>query len=128
MNTDLPVVVITSPKHSHLGSESGPDKTLLMVLVGNKIDERVADKKGPVDIKALMRECADLNATAIFFRRTEGGWIPVSPREHGTEPYFVSPVMSANFFNLVHGCEDDQEQDRYLRAIGLAINGAFVGC
>ena len=119
-------VVVTSPNHQWLGSEL-VQPGLLALLVG-QAREKGSTSDGDEDvIVRLRRECRELDIVVLFAEQNEGKWAVVPVEKIGTPPYFVSSVLTVNFFNEVRACESNGEQDSYLEDVGIAIDEQFVG-
>ncbi len=130
MSTSSPGVIVTSPQHQWLGSSLEQQQpAVLAVLVGKKV---VGQTSGPLPdediVSQIRRESREQDIVVLFFENSNDGWRDVPVEKLGVTPYQVSGILTSNFFNMVRGCKDNNEQAEYLKTIGLAIDEQFVGC
>ncbi len=122
-------VIVTSPKYQWVAtSRLDPDVPVFCVLIGKR-SSRPRDRKVETDPEAaLRRECAELDAVALFFEKDGAAWKVAPVEKLGTPPYQVCSLTAANYLNKVRAFATDAEQSAFLEEVGIAIDDDFVGC
>lgn len=123
-------VTVTSPEFEWLGNSLKPcEPQLLTVLVGKKLTKTMPVLESREEtIARILQESREQDIVALFFENIRGKWVVVPVEKIGTDPYLVNEVLASNYFSVLRACETNDEQEHYLRSIGLAIGNQFVGC
>lgn len=126
----LPHVVVTSPKHTWLGTQGTDeeDPSVIGVVIGNHLATAQTQDLPDQDVVSYLREqTRRLEPVIIFFRKRERTWEIVPVGELGSEPYVLDPAMNANYMNGIAHFTDAATQTKYLADAAIAIGNDFVG-
>ena len=120
-------VEVRSSGHRVMGSSVEQHKPpVLAVLVGKKIARTQASGE-EVTYERIRQESLEADIVVLIFERHGGKWRDIAVERLGLGPYRVNEILAQNFGYAISPCVNADEQRRFLKILGLAIDKQVVG-